>query len=725
MTLYVEKETPGVYGLIDTFINETVMLNTKTIYVQDITAVFKGFTNDFAVSATPNTIKLLGYFGYTEQLQPAKIQKRAKLFLNNELYREGIITLKNTSWINGKPSLFELEFSDGQRNLTETLGEDTLASLNDGSGNIVWSSKNIEKALQSIQNASGNVRWFVPLVSTERIFIIDSSPEALQTDNIYYNLAKPIVSEDVLLTSEVRPAMFISDILDQINKKYDININPTPYIGNTTQLTDLATMCVTNSVFVAPVKAAVTLSDWTYDNFLEERFDMIPRPDISAFELHYLGYGGGVNHNAFFDMIIGLFKKSSRGSNDDFVNANYVNSIEIWIVDEFGDKVKKVDYTIESSSGNDANTAEIRAFIGLEIFCPEGSNVPSTFIKPLVSVFVQAEPLAEWKYTDFSFAWWSRSANKGIINNVQPLSSLNPVNLFESLPDMKLIDFVKSIYTMYGYKKFQNDVLNDFYFTPKVINGKTHSVKRAENDLTPFVDLSKVGKKTNTKYDGYNLKHKTSAYQQNEAFLAANGIEYGQLKYPLTGKPKSEFKIETGFTAPVFNPVQSDADEIVYTFYPFGNEAKLNDEETRFIYDTITDELPIFYYNGVAAMSSPYAFVDTDLKVLKSIGNYHKISHKSTRIRTGLDNYITSLFNIISGDFTDQNTLYVQGFKTYIEDTLSGKKLIHSIDLELPTIEIQRFDNSQEIIIKETKYTVLESNISLTPGKSKLTLLNK
>ncbi len=725
MNLYVEKDTPGVYGLVDTFINETVTLNTKTIYIQDITAVFKGFTNDFAVQATPNTIKLLGYFGYTEQFQPTSIQKRAKLFLNGDLFREGIITLKNTSWINSKPSLFELEFSDGQRNLTEILGEFTLASLNDGEGDIVWSTKNIQKALQSIQNATGGVRWFVPLVSAQRIFIIDSSTDAIQTDNIAYKADKPIVSENILLPSEVRPAMFMSDILDKINRTYDIKIDPTPYIGNNTQLTDLATVCVTDSVFVKPVKASVTLSDWTYESFREERFDMIIKPDIDAFELHYLGYGGGSVHNAYFDMVIGLFKKSSRGSADDFVNESFVNSIEIWTVDEFGDKLKKVEYTIESSSGNDANTAEIRTFIGLDIFCPEGSNVPSTFIKPLISVFVQAEALAEWKYTDFQFAWGTRSWNKGIINNVQTLSSLTPVNLFESLPSMKLIDFVKSIYTMFGYKKFKNQVLNDFYYVPKTIGSETHFALRAENDLTPYADLSKLTKKTNTKYDGYNLKHKTSGYQQNAAFLLANGMEYGQLKYPLTGKPKTEFKIETNFTAPVFNPVQSNADTIVYTFFPFGSEAKLNDEETRFIYETIVDELPIFYYNGVADISTSYAFVDTDAKILKAISKYHSISHRSNRVKTGADNFITSLFNIITGDFIDQNTLYVQGFKTYIEDTLSGKKLIHTIDLDLPTIEIHKFNDSDEIIIKETKYTVLESNLSLTPWKSKLTLLNK
>lgn len=300
---------------------------------------------------------------------------------------------------------------------------------------------------------------------------------------------------------------------------------------------------------------------------------------------------------------------------------------------------------------------------------------------------------------------------------------------------MKLIDFVKSIYTMFGYKKFGDKVLNDFYYQQKDTGAGLHKGLRVENDLTAYADLSKITKKPNTKYDGYSLKHATSEYQQNVAFLAnpANlGQEYGQLKYPFviagqtTPKPKTEFKIETKFTAPVFNPILTDADTQVFTFYPFGSEPKLNDIETRFIYDTIVKELPIFYYNGVADISTPYAFVDTTLKQLKAIGKYHKISHRSNRIFTGTDNYISSLFNVLVGiDYVDQNTLYAQDFKTFIEDTLSGKKLIHTIDLLLPSIEMQKFSDDQEIIIKETKYTVMESDITLTNGKTKLTLLNK
>lgn len=716
MELYVEKSTSGKYGLIDTFINESVSLNAKTLYTQDITAVFKEFTNSFSVQASPNNVKLLGYFGFTEQLQPALIEKRAKLYLDGMLFKEGIITLENTSWTNGMPSLFQLSFSDGQRNLTEILGEDTLSMLE--GGDISWTTKNIQNALQSIQTGSGGVRWFVPLVSVNRIVSLDSEVGAPATDNIYYDATKPITSENVLLPLELRPAMFMSEILEAINKKYDIKIDPTPYTGSITQLTDLCTMCVSANVAVQEIQAKITKSNWDYDSFREERFNIIPKPLLSGFELNYLGYGGGSAHDATFGMFIQLLATSST-----LASAAYINNIEVWEVFESGLKKKKLNYTVTSGAENLSATLKIN--IGLDVFTPEGSSAPSTLIKPLIAIFISADSLSGWRYTNVLFDWKSPDWKKGVRNNVQPQTQPTTVNLFKSLPEMKTIDFVKSIYTMFGYKKFKDEVLNEFYYTQKTISTIQHKGLRTENDLTPYADLSKLTKKTNTKYDGYDLKHVTSAYQQNVAFAIANGMEYGQLKYPITGKPKSEFKIETKFTAPVFNPILSNADNPVFTFYPFGGDAKLNETATRYIFDVNTKEFPIFYYNEVTGVSTPYGFVDTDFKILKSIGVYHKISHKSNRIFTGLDNYITSLFNIISSDYTDQNTLYVQDYKGYIEDTLSGRKLIHTIDLTLPNIEIQKFEDSQEIIIKETKYTVMESNISLTDGKTKLTLLNK
>lgn len=735
MELYIEKETTGVYGLVDTFINETVSLNTKTLYAQDITAVFKGFTNNFSVSATPNNIKLLGYFGYTEQLQPTNIQKRAKLFLNGSLYKEGIIKIQNASWINVTPSLFELEFSDGQRNLTETLGEDTMASLGGDDGNIQWTTKIIQNALQGLQTATGNVRWFVPLVSTERIFTLFktiNNPNGSPTDNIGYNVAKPITSENILLPSELKPAMFVSDILKQINKKYDIKIDPTPYVDDITQLTDLSVMCTAADVSIKETKAVISKSTWDFDAFREERFDAIPKPLINAFELNYLGYGGGAEHDATWGLVIQLAKKTSTWSNflgvpvisyGEEATASYINSMEVWEVNSFGEKIKKLKYDV--ITGSETRSATMRISFNLDIFYPEGSNQPSTLVKPLISIFVSADALAEWRFTNVFFDWNVPSWKKGILNNVQPQTAQTTVNLFESLSEMKVIDFVKSIYTMFGYKKFKSQTLNEFYYTQKNTGSGMHRGVRTENDLTPYADLSKLTKKPNTKYDGYNLKHATSEYQQNVSFAVANTMEYGQLKYPTTGKPKTEFLIETKFTAPVFNPVQSDADTQINTFYPFGSDFHLNESETRFVYDQITNEMPIFYYNGVADISTPYGFVDTVLKVLKPISKYHKISHRSNRIFTGVDNYITSLFNIITGDYIDQNTLYVQDYKNYIEDTLSGKKLIHTIDLSLPNIQIQKFEDSQEIIIKETKYTVMESTIGLTDGKMKLILLNK
>lgn len=717
MELYIETDEAGVYGIIDTFLNETIVLNTKTLYTQDITAVFKGFTNNFSVQATPNNVKLLDYFGYTNRLQPTSVKKRAKLFIDSKLFKEGIITIESASFINEEPSLFELSFSDGQRNLTEILAEDTFANLI--GGNITWNSRTIKAGLQTIQSASDGTRWFIPFVSTERIFTLYNSLVVLPTDNINYEPSKPITSENVLLPQELRPAIFLSEILQAINLKYDIKIDPLPFIGTSTQLTDLAVMCVSANVEVEEVKTIVQKSTWDFDSFRKERFDIIPKPLINAFELRYLGNIAPSAGNASFNMQFNLAKNiTSIGA-----NSNFVNSIEIWEVFPSGQKKKKLNYSIYGGAETRSNTLKVN--IGLDVFTPDGSSEPSILIKPLISVFVKADALSEWKFTNYIFDWGRRSWQKGMLDNVQPNTNITLINLFKSLPQMKLIDFVKSIYTMFAYKKFKEGVLNDFYYTKKTVDNIEHQGERMENDLTPFADLSKVTKKTNTKYDAYDLKHFTSEYQQNKAFAIANSQEWGQLKYPVGIKPKSEFKIETKFTAPVFSPVATDADNTVLTFYPFGSDPKLNDIETRFIYDTITKEFPIFYYQGSKSISTAYAFVDTDLKQVIAINRYHEIGHKSKRTFTGVDNYISSLFNIVTGDYVDQNTLYQQGYKNYIEDTLSGKKLIHTIDLDLPTTELQNFDDNQEIIIKENKYNIIESSISLTDGKTKLTLLNK
>jgi len=592
-------------------------------------------------------------------------------------------------------------------------------------GDVSWTTKNIQNGLQSIQTGTGGIRWFIPLVSTERIFSISNSTEIPATDNINYSVSKPIISENLLLPQEIRPAMFMSEILDSINKKYDIKIDPTPYADGITQLTDLCTMCISADVSIKDVKAKITKPTWTNDSFREERFDILIKPIVGEimpnylFELNYLGYGGGSSHDATFGMKIRLCKSSSGT----LALPNYINSMEVWEVFDNGDKKKKLNYAI--TGGAEQKSAFLNINIGLDVFTPEGASEPSLLVKPLIAIFVADDNLSEWRFTSVKFDWKTQDWFKEVVNNVQPIRTPTTVNLFKSLPEMKTIDFVKSIYTMFAYKKFKDEVLNDFYYKQKTIFELPHKGVRLENDLTPYADLSKLTKKTNTKYDGYDLKHATSEYQQNVKFSTDNGMEWGQLKYPITGKPKTEFKIETKFTAPVFNPVLSDADNTVNTFYPFGSTASLNDIETRFIFETNIKEFPIFYYNAVTNISTPYGFLDTDTKIVKSIGVYHRISHKSNRIFTGVSNYISSLFNIVTGDFVDQNTLYAQGYKEYIEDTLSGKKLIHTIDLDLPNVEIQKFNDNDEIIIKETKYTVMESNLGLTGEKSKLILLNK
>jgi len=71
MKIFVEPiPNTDNYTLLDTEISGDVTIEDKTIYQQEMTAIFKAFTTDFAVDATPNNVKALGYFGNLDLLTP-------------------------------------------------------------------------------------------------------------------------------------------------------------------------------------------------------------------------------------------------------------------------------------------------------------------------------------------------------------------------------------------------------------------------------------------------------------------------------------------------------------------------------------------------------------------------------------------------------------------------------------------------------------------------------
>lgn len=185
--------------------------------------------------------------------------------------------------------------------------------------------------------------------------------------------------------------------------------------------------------------------------------------------MNYLGYGNGNAHTASFGMYVSLVKTPFNNNTFDFADSSYINSLEVWEINPDGSKKKKLNYSVVT--GSETKSAQIKINIGLDVFTPAGGSAPSPLIKPLIAVFVSAEKLSGWKYTHFEFDWSKPTWFKSLLNNVQPQTLPTTVNLFESLPSMKIIDFVKSIYTMFGYKKFKDEVLNDFNYVQKTVDG--------------------------------------------------------------------------------------------------------------------------------------------------------------------------------------------------------------------------------------------------------------
>jgi len=305
------------------------------------------------------------------------------------------------------------------------------------------------------------------------------------------------------------------------------------------------------------------------------------------------------------------------------------------------------------------------------------------------------------------------------------------IDLIKSLPNMKVIDFLKSTFKTFNISIYDSSPSDEnlLFLTPDDINTPNQIYSKLESDYTFYADKKEVPKSVNNPYNYYNFKHKTSNYRSNKDFKTIYGIEYGQTYFPNTPPAKpNEFKVETEFS--IVPPIYINGSQI-YTAYGFTNSSPSVDEEGRFRYEPNVDEPTLMYNHG--SVSIP------------NLG-CQNVNTSNILINSPLNLYIKSMpyckqnnnslaFSVLRIEDIDYiKTLYSIYYSKFISRLLNINALSQIYTLNLPSNEIyindaeplrpKGFRLQNDIVIGETRFETLEANIDVTTGKTKLTLLN-
>lgn len=732
------------YIKLDLHKDESVLMKYTQKDLQDISKVFSPFSQDFTFPASTKNRQAFGFFGDTNVIKVNDKNKYfCKVYTNGMLSLTGFIILKDLKYVNGKPTDFSGGFATTMTNLKDQLGTTQINQLTDTECEIQWTPKEAATLLTTAKNryaeTSVAVSYFVPLISNKRVFGYDPMFNSSSLDNIAYNPANDSNSINLIKTEELRPCITFSTVIDLIIKKYNLDII-CPLFSRP-EYKDLMVWCSgeviqDNKSTIAPIFN--NLSNYFIIEGGDQDVDYPVKYDWSFNSTTYVNtiridnYDHNWENFCNFKVILGRVVSGSGNV------SNITGNIKIVKSEGYDPNNPSILYSQGFSSyqenGFDYLVSEFQLrdqdFIAgeMKFYIQISTNIPMTWD----FMFAEQNQLYGGDNTDRDGCRFGRN----IACNNSSLMNLSKLDLIKSLPKTKAVDFLTSFFKHFNISVFDTSPNNEklYWLTPEDIETQGFEYSHLVVDYTPYVDISSLTKSVGSDYNYYNFKHVTSKYKSNIDYMLANKMEYGQATYPLE-KPTTnlkEFKVETSFS--IIPPVTVRGTNDVITYYGFTNDnpTYLDTGHTR--YKPNYDELTIFYNHGNNPLNRSFGVQSqtiTGATINTALTTYMQV----LPICYTMTNPTTSFAPLVILNIEYPTSLFLKYYKNQIARLLDPNALNHDYQLTLPSRELYLNESAShttptgfrlqnKIIVGENLFSIIDAQIDITTGKTKLTLLN-
>lgn len=703
-------------------------------YVQkdtsDLSKVFSPYSQSFSFSATPNNQRALGYWGNTEVLKPSSSKLLyCKVYANELLSFVGFLKITDLSYKNGKPETYTSNLTTLMGSLKDRIGDDLVSDLSDTAISILWNENSVKQYLTTVQTMLG-IKYFVPLISTNRVWAFDPTGDEGYLDNVAFASGIDPDSDKTIKSDELRPSINFASVMNLIKAKYDLEIIE-PFI-NEDEYKDLYMWCNGENFYSLESKKFRIITNLGGRRVYNNNADFSPKKYAAT--------------SSTLDSSIKVVRSSTAAAWDSFFTLR-LNFDDVTFTGGGNTKGLQVSL-VKKSNGVEFANASFTANDDNSFQC----DIPvydSYFVADEIEffIYIKFEQPTTWLNSEFRIIYKARISPfkatyeyRSQINNNSNLMNTSQIDLLKSLPEIKVIDFLTSYFKTFNVSIFESEPDSEklYWLNPTDVSSSNNVYSKATVDYTPYVDLSSVKKSVSNEYNYYNFKHADSEYNSNVNYkIGSGGVDYGQLTYPeIKPTNANEYKIETNFS--IIPPLILTGTNDIVTYYGFtSDDPEILDTGGK-RYTPNTKELTLFYNHGSTS-------------ILTQALSYQLKGASNTSIAFGLTSYIKVLpWCKTSGQSLSFSILVFNNIqypinlfsKYYLEQTLRYldiNSLKQEFDLILPISElylneestIQGFGNvpkgfrlQNDVIIQETKFTIIDATIDRVSGKAKLTLLN-
>ena len=659
---------------LDIFQDEEISINLSVQNVQDISKVFTDFTQGFTVPASTTNNAIFSHYYRTDITGgfDGRFRVAARIEINSLPFRTGVVEMENVQLKGTEPYAYTLTFYGDVVTLTDLFGEDYLYDLDFSDYDHEYTDDAVfDRLTEDTYNP-----LFYPLCSPVKNWFYQSASGA-GADN-ENNIAHKSggVGRRGIRYYELKPALKVYAILEQIQAKYGITFTGSFLVGNPFQ----------------------DLSLWLH------RFE------------GYLFAGG----NDIAYQLINMNRNTGSGS-------QFSLTTDTWTV------VDSKQYDLQITMANVSENYELAVFrngvFDFSVLVPAhaASSVTTTMAAlsfaagDTVQLFIRPQSPTAMTYqcTDYSGIDSDTASVSFSVDQTLFATYSFQVVVQDIMPEIKVKDFLAGILKMYNMvivpttsTSFLLQPLDDWY------------AAGTNKDYQEYLDITEYVVNRPPLYREIEFKYQATQQILGFQYQQTNNVGFGDLNNTFSFDG-DEFLIEVPFECPLFerltdqHPPTSLTNVLVYKSIT----SEANEDGTFNPYLGA----PVLFYG----VFGDYDLTANKLTFVNADGTHREVT---TAWYANVSNSPTSAgasHSICFGADIDpyhlqsvNRSLYNTEWVDYITDLYSQQRRLYNVEAVLPIGKIITLNLQNAIIWNGTKYLVNNVNLNMTTGKASFELLN-
>ena len=709
---------------LDVFDFEDINVEDKLKDIRSVDKVFAPFSKEFSVPASATNNRIIKHYYNLDNLTPldARVRVDGSIKMDGFDYLDGVFTLMDSTLKNEQPYSYKLVFYGKTVSLKDLFGDDTLENLRSTPKMQKYAAQyddifvidgfkygyNETGSGLTVNSAGSDAGDFCfPFIAGKDYHFWDSNPAGLNPSNggsQSRNLnPSATTSPRGLSPQELKPAIRVHRIIEAIEERYGFTFS--------------------NDFFNETREHYFNTYLWLQreSGLLKNQIEQQSSVDVFYSDFSFLystvsyELDGSVYDTGTYDLDV---------ETDDIpgsftVNPNTHNSNGYYIFSVTVNPNTSGIYTARMYDQNDSLIGETIGSSALTLagYCLNLSAGDSK--KPYIKIF-SAGAVASVTLTNITVrhSWYQQDLNtwvyiRSLYSNSAPIAVSDGVNVGTQMPDMKIIDFLKSLFktfnltAIYDGEELVVKTLDDYFLSGRNV------------DITQYIDTAKKTVGKSTLYSEIALKYKdTKTFAKDKSDeITLDDFGNEKVDYNLLNSPLSfdggKYSVDSKFSHMMYERQTDQSDETLLTDIQWGWAVTPEESPTKvsnlLLY--CVKEQSISQSINISLTDSTYQTTTTYIRPANKFGE----QGISLNFGSEFDEWDREVSN---------GSLFDTFYKNYIYNIYDIRSRLVKLSGYLPVSEIINLNPNDRLRIRDNYFRINKLDLNLNTGKVDFELIH-